>query len=47
MVPFSRAKEALILVEQDIDNFKEEELSQLKQTLEELEQSLAQLKAKL
>jgi ParB/RepB/Spo0J family partition protein len=47
IVPFSRAKEALKLVEQDIDNFREGERSQLKETLEELEQSLAQIKAKL
>jgi hypothetical protein len=32
MIPFSRVKEALKLVEQDIDNFKEEERSQLKKT---------------
>jgi ParB/RepB/Spo0J family partition protein len=47
IVPFSRLKEALKLVEQEIHSFKEEERSQLKKTLEELEQSLAQLKAKL
>lgn len=45
--PFSRAKEALKLVEQGIDNFKEEERLQLKQALEELEQSLLQICAKL
>jgi ParB/RepB/Spo0J family partition protein len=47
MVPISRAKEALKLVEQDINNFREEERTQLKETLEELEQFLAQIKAKL
>ncbi len=47
IVPFSRAKEALKLVEQDISKFKEEERFQLKQVLEELEQFLAQIKAKL
>ena len=47
MVPFSRAKEALKLVEQDIDSFQDEERIQLKQELEELEQSLAQLRVKL
>jgi predicted flavoprotein YhiN len=47
IVPFNRSKEALKLVEQDISTFKEEERSQLKQALEEFEQSLAQIKAKL
>ena len=44
MVPFSRAKEALKLVKKDLDNFREEERSQLKQALEELEQELTQFK---
>lgn len=43
MVPFSRAKEALKLVEQDIDNFRDEERSQLKQSLDELEQEITRL----
>ncbi|MBN9392363.1 MAG: ParB/RepB/Spo0J family partition protein [Chloroflexi bacterium] len=44
IVPFSRAKEALKLVEQDLNNFKEEERSQLKQALDELEQELTRFK---
>lgn len=47
IVPFSRAKEALILVEQDIESLKEDERIQLKQELEELEKSLINLRAKL
>ena len=47
IVPFIRATEVLRLMEQDIDNFKEEERPQLKQTLQELERSLAQIRAKL
>ncbi len=44
IVPFSRAKEALKLVEQDIDNFREEERVQLNQALEELGQAITRLK---
>jgi ParB/RepB/Spo0J family partition protein len=47
IVPFSRATEALKLVEQDIDNFKEEERKQLMQALEELDHSLTQFRLKL
>lgn len=47
MVPFSRAKEALKLVGQDIDNFKDEERKELKQTLDELEQSLEKIRSRL
>lgn len=47
IVPFSRAKEALKLVEQDIGNFKVEERKQFMKALEELEQSLTQFRLKI
>ena len=43
-MPFNRAKEAVKLVGKDFENFKDEELSMLKQALEELEQSLTQFR---
>ena len=47
IVPFSRATDALKSLEQDFVNWKEDERIQLKQVLEDLEQSLTQLKARL
>src|SRR4051794_3764665 len=47
MVLIGRAKEALKLVEQDIDSFQEEERKQLMQAVEELNQSLTQFRLKI
>ena len=47
IVPFNRANNALKLLEQDFVNWEEEEHFQLKQVLEDLEQRLAQLGARL
>lgn len=47
IVPFNRVKDALKSLEKDFGTFKEEERLQLKEVLEELEQTLVQLRAKL
>jgi len=47
IVPFSRARDALKSLAQDFEKFEEEERVQLKVVLEELEQTLVQLRAKL
>lgn len=46
IVPFNRARDALKAIEQEFTNLEEEERLQLKQVLEDLGQTLAQLRAK-